>query len=160
MFCKFCGKALPDNAIFCAQCGKQLMLPVSNTNVSSTSETQIVSYTPVYTPPIPSMPKKTKYVPTESSKSRLVAALLAFFFGDLGVHRFYVGRVFSGFIQMLLGLSFIISLIMFLMIELELAVLTFLLGIIWGFWVFIDFILILCGTFKDKDGLPITDWGL
>ena len=24
MFCKYCGKELPDNAVFCSKCGKQL----------------------------------------------------------------------------------------------------------------------------------------
>ena len=160
MFCKYCGKSLVDNAVFCSQCGKQLMLPAKNSSYSSTNETQNVFYSPIHTPPMPSMSKRTKYIPTESSKSRLIAALLAFFFGDLGIHRFYVGRVFSGFIQLILGVSFIISLIFLLNLESELAVFTYLVGIIWGAWVFIDFILILCGTFKDKHGLPIIDWGL
>jgi len=160
MFCKYCGKALADNAIFCSQCGKQLMVPVSSPNILSSDETQIIAKTPVYAPVITPMPQKTKYVPTESSKSRLVAALLAFFFGELGIHRFYAGRVLTGFIQLILGLSFIISLICLLMEEIEFAALAYLIGIIWGLWVFIDFILILCGSFKDKDGLPITDWGL
>ena len=30
---------------------------------------------------------------TESNKSRLVAFLLSFFLGGLGVHRFYVGKM-------------------------------------------------------------------
>jgi TM2 domain-containing membrane protein YozV len=31
-----------------------------------------------------------------SDKSRLVAALLCFFFGALGIHRFYVGKIGTG----------------------------------------------------------------
>jgi TM2 domain-containing membrane protein YozV len=68
-----------------------------------------------------------------SSKSRTVAALLAFFLGVIGVHRFYVGKTGTGIAQILtLG------------------------GL--GLWTFIDFILILVGAFKDKDGAPVTTW--
>jgi len=68
-----------------------------------------------------------------SEKKRLVALLLCFFLGGIGVHRFYVGKVGSGIAQILtLG------------------------GL--GIWVLIDFIMILCGTFKDKEGSPLTEW--
>lgn len=68
-----------------------------------------------------------------SPKSRLVAFLLCFFFGLLGIHRFYVGRVGSGIVMILTcgGL---------------------------GLWVLIDFIVILCGNFKDSMGLRISSW--
>jgi len=68
-----------------------------------------------------------------SEKKRLVALLLCFFLGGLGVHRFYVGKVGSGIAQILtLG------------------------GL--GIWVLIDFIMILCGTFKDKEGSQLVKW--
>ena len=158
MFCKYCGKELVNNAIFCSQCGKELKIPVSSKNASATSDGLNISYVPVTTPVLNPLSKKTKYVPTESSKSRLVAALLAFFFGDLGVHRFYVGKIFTGFIQLVLGLSLVISIICGVMDDY--VPLVFLVWILWGIWVFVDFILILCGSFKDGKRLPITDWGL
>ena len=68
-----------------------------------------------------------------SDKKRLVALLLCFFLGGLGVHRFYVGKVGTGIAQILtLG------------------------GL--GLWVLVDFIMIICGSFKDKEGSPITEW--
>jgi TM2 domain-containing membrane protein YozV len=61
------------------------------------------------------------------TKSKVVAALLCFFLGALGVHRFYVGKVGTGILQLLtLG------------------------GL--GLWVLIDFIVILVGKFSDKQG--------
>ena len=40
-------------------------------------------------------------------KSRSTAALLAFFLGGLGVHRFYIGRSFSGLMYLLFSWTFI-----------------------------------------------------
>lgn len=145
MFCKYCGEELPEKSILCSNCRKQLF-----------DETSVIKKAITTLPP----KKQIIYIPHESSKSRLIAALLAFFFGDLGAHRFYVGKFFTGFIQLILGLSFLISLILFLFNKFEIAVLMALVGIVWGFWTLIDFIMILCGSFKDGKGLEITDWDL
>ena len=37
-----------------------------------------------------------------SSKNRIVAAILAFFFGGLGVHKFYLGKSGAGLVMLLL----------------------------------------------------------
>lgn len=146
MFCKFCGKQLIDNAVFCSNCGKQLSIKKEKQNEDLIAkETQ---------------KENKKYKPVESPKSRLIAALLAFFFGDIGAHRFYVGKFFSAIIQMILGLSFIISLFLLWFGELEESIFVYFAGILWSFWIVIDFLMILCGVFKDKDKLPVIDWGL
>lgn len=68
-----------------------------------------------------------------SDKNRLLAVLLAFFFGVFGAHRFYVGKTGTAVAQLLtLG------------------------GL--GIWSFIDFLIILFGEFKDADGFKICDW--
>jgi TM2 domain-containing membrane protein YozV len=68
-----------------------------------------------------------------SRKKILPAILLCFFLGFLGVHRFYVGKVGTGILQVItLG------------------------GI--GLWVLIDFVMIIIGAFKDKEGNKLTDW--
>ena len=62
-----------------------------------------------------------------SSKGFVPTLLLCFFFGVLGVHRFYVGKVGTGILQLLtLG------------------------GL--GLWALIDFIMIVVGSFTDKQG--------
>ena len=65
-----------------------------------------------------------------SPKGFVPTVLLCFFLGGLGVHRFYVGKIGTG-ILMLLTLG----------------------GL--GIWALIDFIIIVCGNFRDKNGLPI-----
>ncbi len=74
----------------------------------------------------------------ESDKSRLAACLLAFFVGGLGIHRFYAGKIGSGICQILLTCCFGIGCI----------------------WAFIDFILIVCGSFTDSEGKIISNWGV
>jgi TM2 domain-containing membrane protein YozV len=68
---------------------------------------------------------------TVGQKSMIVAALLCFFLGVLGVHRFYVGKVGTGILQ----------------------IVTF--GGFFGLWPLIDFIMILIGKFTDKQGQPL-----
>jgi TM2 domain-containing membrane protein YozV len=67
-----------------------------------------------------------------SKKSNLTALLLAIFLGGFGVHRFYVGRIPSGIIMLLLTLSFFGAFIS-------------------GIWALIDLITIVCQQFKDNE---------
>jgi hypothetical protein len=47
-------------------------------------------------------------------KSRIAAALLAFFLGGFGVHKFYLGRVAAGFLYLLFFWTFIPAIIAFI----------------------------------------------
>lgn len=78
-------------------------------------------------------PRVDEYGNPVSDKSRLAAALLCWFLGIIGVHRFYVGKVGTG-IAMIFTLG----------------------GL--GIWVLIDLIMILVGSFKDKQELPLINW--
>jgi TM2 domain-containing membrane protein YozV len=68
--------------------------------------------------------------------------VLCFFFGVIGIHRFYIGKIGTGVVQILL------TIFSFLVIP----------GVILGIWLIIDFIYILIGSMKDGAGLPITQW--
>lgn len=63
-------------------------------------------------------------------KSKLIALLLCFFLGYLGLHRFYAGKIGTGIIWLLTA---------------------GLLGIGW----IVDFFIILFGGFRDKAGMPL-----
>lgn len=68
-----------------------------------------------------------------SPKSRLVALLLCFFLGIIGVHRFYVGKIGSGIGQIVtLG------------------------GL--GIWTLVDLIMIAAGSFRDIDRRKLVNW--
>jgi TM2 domain-containing membrane protein YozV len=69
-----------------------------------------------------------------SPKSRLVTLLLCFFFGVLGVHRFYVGKNGTGILMIVTFGGFL------------------------GIWVLIDLIMILVGSFTDKQGRRVFKW--
>lgn len=72
------------------------------------------------------------YAPVQyaSPKNLLVASLLCFFLGVLGIHRFYVGKVGTGILQIVtLG------------------------GL--GIWTLIDLIMLVCQAFKDSDGYTL-----
>ena len=65
-----------------------------------------------------------------SEKGFVPTVMLCFFLGALGVHRFYVGKIGTGIVQLLTfgGL---------------------------GIWALVDFIMVVTGNFKDGQGLPI-----
>ncbi len=78
-------------------------------------------------------PAPTQPMGSISPKSRAAAALMCFFLGCLGIHRFYVGKIGTGILQIItLG------------------------GL--GIWALIDFIFILVGSFKDKQGRVLSQW--
>jgi TM2 domain-containing membrane protein YozV len=67
------------------------------------------------------------------NKKRLTTAILALFLGIFGAHRFYVGKIGTGILQLLTAGGFFI-------------------------WCFIDFVLIIFGEFTDNNGNKINEW--
>lgn len=69
-------------------------------------------------------------------KSQITAAILCFFLGGLGIHDFYLGNTWGGIGKIILAIT---SFLIFPAIAL-------------GIWVLVDFILILLGNRKPKNG--------
>jgi TM2 domain-containing membrane protein YozV len=70
-----------------------------------TSETRALSIFPV---PVTVPTQATvAAAPMETDRNRYVAAVLAFFVGPLGIHRFYLGRVGSGIAMLLLTITLV-----------------------------------------------------
>lgn len=66
-------------------------------------------------------------ITNKSDKSFAITALLCFFLGTFGIHRFYVGKIGTGLLQLItLG------------------------GL--GFWVIYDLIILILGKFTDAHG--------
>lgn len=153
-FCENCGEPLIDGAKFCLACGSSVPTSISveeHINQNVQQPVNRISQFETKNNPAP-------YNPTQSSKSRLVAALLAFFLGEFGAHRFYVGKKSSAIWQIIFGFSFFIALICMAGDFPEAGIFSLMLGLVWAVWILVDFIMILCGSFKDKDDLPLVNW--
>jgi len=123
MFCPKCGKETPENQAFCASCGAPLTEAVRQ---GSTAPAAGIS-----------------------PKSRLATALFAFFLGQFGAHRFYIGKTGTAIAMLILtivGWATFLFFVGFIF-----------LGIVWV-WNLIDFVFAVAGMMKDKDGLLIDKW--
>ena len=98
-----------------------------------------------------------------SGKSQITAAILAFFLGSLGVHRFYLGYTWQGIAQLLLtggGLGIYIAGIASAVAAVAggtvaiptLAIVGMVMLFAGSIWVTVDFIRILLGNLEPKDG--------
>ena len=76
MFCRFCGKTIPDGVKYCPECGNDM-------SVNDESQDNVTNRAKFY------------YV---SSKSRIIAILLCMLgiLGLAGIHRMYVGKWKTG----------------------------------------------------------------
>lgn len=85
-FCTDCGEKIKLKAEICPNCGVRQMAA-----------------------PAPAMQNVAA-----SGKSRITTALLAFFLGGIGVHRFYLGNIFLGFLYLIFCWTFIPAIIAFI----------------------------------------------
>lgn len=106
MYCQNCGKEIQKHADVCLNCGCAI-------NADST-----------FTSPNKENPQNNEW---------LTAVLLCFFFGWVGVHRFYTKNNDTAIIQLILGISCCGC-------------------IVSGVWAIMDLISLLTGSFKTGDG--------
>jgi len=66
----------------------------------------------------------------KSPKNFVATLLFVIFLGTMGIHRFYVGKIGTGILMLITVGGF-------------------------GIWWLIDFILVVCGAFRDKNGLLV-----
>ncbi len=123
--CPVCGAPMENNT--CGYCGYKEEIAANSAPASPKSGQAFVqSQVIINNQTIPNI----SVIPGVSRKNKIVALLLCIFFGVLGFHRFYVGKIGTGILYLF----------------------TFgLFGIGW----LIDIILIAVGAFKDQFDLPL-----
>lgn len=130
--CKSCGKQINNDFNVCPYCGAKVEENFLNETISNNSENQ------------------------KSEKSWVVCLLLLLFFGYIYIYKFYVGKVFEGFIAWIIGIAAIILCIVGMVSMDDSGILILVLGLllaaIYCLWLIIDFFALLIGKFKDKEG--------
>lgn len=103
-FCKFCGEKIPEDAVMCTHCGRQVeqlkgeqpQVVINNTNTNTNMNKNIGAG---YGRP----------------KNKWVAIILCAFLGFLGAHKFYEGKIGMGILYLftcgLFGVGIIIDFI-------------------------------------------------
>lgn len=130
MYCKNCGNPMDPNAIACVRCGLRKGDGYNycpNCGAPSNPGAAVCINCGCNLNSIPG---------GQNQKSKLVAALLAFFLGGFGAQNFYLGFTGKAVAQLLLSLCFGVGAI----------------------WSFIEGILILTGSINaDANGVPLKD---
>ena len=154
MYCKHCGAEIQDGISFCSSCGRSIYNDNPNQSVQQYDQTQRVRPAqPVQPQPVQQVqPVVVQQLPPNyvalqvSDKSKSTAALLAFFLGGFGAHRFYVGKSGSAVVMLIMAIVGILLSCVYIGLPLCFAV---------GIWSFVDFIIILTGGFTDSLGRPL-----
>ena len=100
--CSQCGAALEGDSKFCKYCG-------TNNGINEETNNQVQYQEPVYSRPTmqSAEPVGTK-VPV---KSKVTAGILAILLGGLGIHKFYLGKIFQGILYILFCWTYIPAII-------------------------------------------------
>ncbi len=146
MFCRNCGKELIGTPEICPGCGAKPLAANSfcqNCGAATDPKAEVCVKCGVRL----AHPKAKKKV---SPKSLLAATLLCFFLGQFGAHRFYIGKIGTAVVMLILGI------LGYATIWLYFVGFIFLLPV-W-LWALIDFIILVTGNMKDSEGKPIKEW--
>ena len=96
MYCKNCGSEVDPKAAICVKCGYQLG---TGNNFCHNCGNAVAPGANVCT----SCGFAQSVAPSGEQKSKLVAVLLAFFLGSIGIHDFYLGYTKEGVGQLMMG---------------------------------------------------------
>ena len=92
-FCKFCGAKIPEDAVMCTHCGRQVeQLASSQPNVVINNSNANTNVNNNVNGGFRGRPK-----------SKWLAFILCFFLGWLGAHKFYEEKIGMGIIYLLTG---------------------------------------------------------
>jgi RNA polymerase subunit RPABC4/transcription elongation factor Spt4 len=101
-FCQHCGEAIDSDCVICPKCGKQVqqlkqeppqvVINNTNTNTVTASATAIANG-----------------VGAGRAKNKWIALCLCIFFGLVGAHKFYEGKIGMGILYLLTGGLFVIG---------------------------------------------------
>lgn len=90
-YCKYCGEKIPEDAIICTHCGRQVeqikneqpqvIINNSNSNINNNTNRNNASY-------------------HSGAKNKWVALLLCLFLGFFGIHKFYEGKILLGIVYL------------------------------------------------------------
>lgn len=136
MYCKNCGAQMDPNAAICVKCGFQKGMGANYChncgNAMNPGAAFCISCGCATQPAYAAAPV---YAPGTEPKSKLVAVLLCFFLGGIGIHDFYLGYNKNGIIKIVLSVCT---------------------GVGGGIWALIDFIRLLTGSIStDANGMPL-----
>ena len=90
-YCKYCGEKIPEDAIICTHCGRQVeqikneqpqvIINNSNSNINNNTNRNKASY-------------------HGGAKNKSVALRLCLFLGFFGIHKFYEGKILLGIVYL------------------------------------------------------------
>ena len=147
MFCRNCGIEIKGAPAVCVGCGGKPMAGKSFCHGCGAETNPMAEICIKCGTPLGKIAERGI-----SPKSRLATTLLAFFLGELGAHRFYIGKMLTG-IEMLvlfiLGMIGMVTQIAWLMLICLIAV---------NIWAFVDFIFAVIGKMTDREGRLIKTW--
>ena len=108
-FCKFCGEKIPEDAVMCTHCGRQVeqlkseqpQVVINNTNTNANTNVN-----------------RNHGASRVGEKNKWVALLLCIFLGYFGAHKFYEGKILLGIVYLftfgLFGIGWFIDCILLL----------------------------------------------
>jgi TM2 domain-containing membrane protein YozV len=129
-YCTHCGAEIGEGVRFCPTCGAPIAAVAEIAAKSDTGAAQ-------------------ELAADISPKSRLAATLLAWFLGEFGAHRFYVGKTGTAVVMLVLGIIGFATIWLFVGTIFLIAV---------GIWAFVDFIFAVTGNMRDREGKLIKKW--
>jgi len=148
VFCRNCGKELIGSPEICPECGAKPMNGASFCSNCGAATTELTEMCVKCGARVGGVAAKA-IAGDISPKSRLAVTLLAFFLGEFGAHRFYLGKIGTAIVMLILGI-------------LGWATIWIFVGWIFlipvGIWALIDFIFAVSGHMRDTEGRLIQKW--